>query len=117
MIVALRDPHVPSSYGVCPFLALTGLYCPGCGSLRALHDLGAGDLAGAFGHHALLVPAIVLLAAWAVWTWLPVPAAERVERVVAAVPVVRRIPWAWTILAVLPVFTVLRNLPGSALAP
>ncbi|PYV86056.1 MAG: hypothetical protein DMG90_22080 [Acidobacteria bacterium] len=32
----------PASSGIfppCPFLWLTGFYCPGCGSLRALHQL------------------------------------------------------------------------------
>ena len=37
----------PGHYPTCPFLAITGWYCPGCGSLRAVHDLLHGDLAGA----------------------------------------------------------------------
>lgn len=39
----------------CPFHALTGLYCPGCGSTRALHQLLHGHLATAFGLNPLMV--------------------------------------------------------------
>ena len=42
-----RDPHASGSWGFCPWLALTGLYCPGCGGLRAVNDLTNGDLLGA----------------------------------------------------------------------
>jgi hypothetical protein len=36
------DPATSDLYPTCPFLALTGCYCPGCGSLRALHQLTRG---------------------------------------------------------------------------
>ena len=38
------DPNQPGHYPTDPFLAITGLYCPGCGTLRALHALARGDL-------------------------------------------------------------------------
>ena len=37
----------------CPFYALTGLYCPGCGSGRAALALLHGRVGEAFGHNAL----------------------------------------------------------------
>lgn len=37
----------------CPFNALTGFLCPGCGSLRAMHDLLNLRVADAFQHNAL----------------------------------------------------------------
>ena len=40
--VYLLDPETSDLYPPCPFLALTGLYCPGCGTLRALHQLTRG---------------------------------------------------------------------------
>ncbi|RMI13526.1 DUF2752 domain-containing protein [Cellulomonas triticagri] len=64
----MRDPHGTGSWGVCPLYALTGLYCAGCGGLRATHDLLVGDLAGAWAMNplwVLLVP--VLLGLWAWW--------------------------------------------------
>ena len=64
----LRDPHVSGSWGHCPFLALTGLPCPGCGGLRAVNDLTNGNLAGALASNAM---AVVLVASvgvlWCAW--------------------------------------------------
>jgi hypothetical protein len=47
----------PQAYGIppCPFYYFTGLFCPGCGSLRSIHNLLQGDLARAFGFNPLLV--------------------------------------------------------------
>ena len=38
----------------CPFYALTGLYCPGCGSGRAAYALLHGHLAASFRYQPLL---------------------------------------------------------------
>ncbi len=40
----------------CIFYELTGLYCPGCGSGRALSSLMHGDWKGAFSHNLLFLP-------------------------------------------------------------
>ena len=48
----------------CPFLMLTGLKCPGCGSQRAIHALLHWNIRSAFHHNALLImsiPYILLL--------------------------------------------------------
>ncbi len=50
-----RDPHVPGSWGLCPWLVATGTPCPTCGGLRALADLLAGRPGAALAHHAYLV--------------------------------------------------------------
>src|SRR5690606_39698923 len=39
VVIILRDPNASCIYPTCPFLYLTGWYCPGCGSLRALPAL------------------------------------------------------------------------------
>lgn len=44
--VAIHD--VRALLPPCPFRALTGLYCPGCGSTRALDALLHGDVTRAF---------------------------------------------------------------------
>ena len=41
--LATVDPNQPGHYPTCPFLATTGFYCPGCGALRAVHDLLHGE--------------------------------------------------------------------------
>src|SRR5699024_12379685 len=58
-------PHVP----LCLFNHLTGLECPGCGAIRAVHALLAGDPLFALRNNALVTTAIPLagigLADWA----------------------------------------------------
>jgi hypothetical protein len=39
VIVYAHDPARSILYPPCPFHTLTGFYCPGCGTLRALHQL------------------------------------------------------------------------------
>ncbi|HEV2883453.1 MAG TPA: DUF2752 domain-containing protein [Pyrinomonadaceae bacterium] len=41
-------PGKTGFFPICPFRALTGFTCPGCGSTRALHHLLHGDVVGAF---------------------------------------------------------------------
>ena len=76
-LVAVVDPHEPGHYPTCPFLAVTGYYCPGCGSLRALHDLAHGDVAGALARNPLMVLAagglLVAFVLWARRLWRGVP--------------------------------------------
>lgn len=45
----------------CLFHETTGLYCPGCGSTRALQRLLHGDVLGAFRHNLLVVPGLVAI--------------------------------------------------------
>ena len=39
--VGVRDPHAAGNYPTCPSIALFGVHCPGCGSMRAMHELAA----------------------------------------------------------------------------
>jgi len=45
----------------CPFHYITGLYCPGCGSLRAVHHLFCGSFLTAFDLNPLMVLFLPLL--------------------------------------------------------
>ncbi len=56
------NPATAGFYPSCPFFALTGWYCPGCGSTRALHQLLHGNLGTAFDLNPLLVMALPLVA-------------------------------------------------------
>lgn len=53
-------------FPACPFHAVTGLWCPGCGSLRGIHHLLRGDVGAALSSNVLLVVLIPLV----VWFWL-----------------------------------------------
>ncbi len=113
--VGLVDPNAPGHYPLCPTKYLTGLDCPGCGGLRAVHSLAHGDLGGALDHNAfavlvLLPLAVLLWGRWLVRSWRgdPPPTTK---------------PWwesraaLWTFLVVMAAFTVVRNVssvPGFA---
>src|SRR6266446_10007644 len=55
VILFLFNPAQSGFYPVCLFHQSTGLLCPGCGSLRALHQLLHGHLVAAVHLNALLV--------------------------------------------------------------
>lgn len=48
------NPTVSNFFPKCPFHTITGLYCPGCGSQRAIHDLMHLNIFGAINHNALM---------------------------------------------------------------
>lgn len=109
----VRDPHHSGSWGYCPWLWLTGTYCPGDGGLRAVNDLTRGDLAAAASSNLLFVASLPLLVFfWGRWLrdrW------RGVRRTVAARTA---FAWSWAFLALALGFAVLRNLPvGAWLAP
>lgn len=105
------SPYSASGYPVCPIYALTGLYCPGCGTARCLHSLVTGDLGGAFARNLLIPILLVALAVafvrWVVLRW-------RGERFTWNPPTWLPITLGIGVL----LFGVLRNIPGfDVLAP
>lgn len=55
------DPAFNRFFPPCPFFALTGFYCPGCGSQRAVHDLLHGNFFQAADHNLLFMLFIPLM--------------------------------------------------------
>ncbi|MCJ0906430.1 DUF2752 domain-containing protein [Rhodococcus sp. ARC_M6] len=111
-LLHLRDPHNAGSYGICPLYAVTGLWCPACGGLRAVNDLTNLDIGAAMSSNALIVPLVlVLTVAWVRW-------AERRWRGTADRMIVLNPVATIVVLGTLVAFTVVRNTPwGSWLAP
>jgi len=80
LVLAPLVPRIAPFVPACPFHALTGMPCPGCGSTRALVALVRGDFAGALGWNP--VAALAILGGWTVaavaplWIFLdgPLPA-------------------------------------------
>jgi hypothetical protein len=93
LILFLFDPAHYGFYPVCYFHLITGLYCPGCGALRATHQLLHGNLAAAARLNLLVVLSLPATALWSV-RWI-------------------RPLWIWFFLATCAAFTVVRNLPGG----
>lgn len=111
ILLHVRDPR-SSTYLPCPFHALTGLWCPGCGATRAFGDLTRGDIAAAASSNVVAVLlGVVAIGVWAAWLrarWTQTP---------LSLPRPTR-PTAFLGFALLAVFTVLRNIAwGTALAP
>jgi hypothetical protein len=109
----VQNPYLPGAFPACMFHAGTGLYCPGCGGLRAAHELLHGDIGAAMAMNPFVVlfavPFIAVTAAWSLGAAAGLP--WRAPRIHPAS--------AWGVLAVIVAFTIARNLPPFApyLAP
>ncbi len=113
-VLFLVDPSTSAFYPPCPFCALTGLYCPGCGTARALHALLHGHIGEALGLNPLMVVMLPFLGysllSYAIlrargWSLPGIPASPF---------------WGWLALWAILAYWVLRNVPLyplSLLAP
>jgi hypothetical protein len=110
--VGAVDPNQAGHYPTCPFLLLTGYYCPGCGTLRAVHALAHADPATALGLNPLAVAVLPFLVFW--WgRWMLRSWQGRPARTKLAHPA---FVYAFAGLVIL--FWVARNMPfGRFLAP
>jgi hypothetical protein len=100
-VLAFVDPSTAWFAPRCPFRLVTGLYCPGCGTGRALHALVHGDLSAALRLNVVAVAAIPVFLA------LGVRAALRPERALPRLPLALQL----ALYALLAAFLVARNLP------
>ena len=98
------DPATTAFYPSCLFRLWTGLLCPLCGSLRAIHALLHGDAVSALRFNALGVVGGGLLVIAAALGQLSPACGERFGRLVAS-----RGGWSITIVTVL-LFAVARNI-------
>ena len=111
-ILFLFNPASAVFYPKCLFHEMTGLYCPGCGSTRALYCLMHGEFREALRDNALVVLALPLLGGIFL-----VRALRHQPPIVARQSQLR---WLGLLLAMIVVFGVLRNVPRqpfSWLAP
>jgi hypothetical protein len=116
LYTALNDPsRAGSRFPACPFHSLTGLWCPGCGLTRGVHQLLTGHPLAAMGDNVFVMFAVAAIAlSW--WGWLrrgwgrPVPGWPAWGR--------RAVSTALPVLLV--AYGVARNIPAApfrALAP
>ena len=103
VVLFFFDPEQYHFYPVCVFHALTGWNCPGCGGLRATHQLLHGHVGAAWRFN----PMVVLLAPAAAWFALRELVRQTTGRLLPgslASPV-----FIWTALPAFVLFGVLRN--------
>ena len=99
------NPADSGLYPLCPFHWLTGLYCPGCGSLRAMHQLLHGHLIAAFG----LNPLMVLSLPFVICGFL-----SHIAALKSGKPLLEsRVPaiYIWIYLGIVLLFWIARNIP------
>ncbi|WP_460185552.1 DUF2752 domain-containing protein [Thermopirellula anaerolimosa] len=103
MLLYTFDPSTSRLFPPCPFRYFTGMYCPGCGSLRATHQLLNGRVMRAVDLNPLMV---LLLPGICLFLVRPQSFQQ---------------PWVgWTLLSLIIAFWILRNIPifpFSILAP
>jgi uncharacterized protein DUF2752 len=97
---ATISPEQPGHYPACPFRVITGYACPGCGSLRTLHDLVYAHFSTAVTHNAMLI------------MMLPFAAAAWIHTVTGRTSTVAPRWLGCAVMAVLALWTVMRNLPA-----
>ncbi len=101
--LAVVDPsHGPP---VCPFKAVTGYDCPGCGGTRAAHQLFTGHLGAALSFNVLAVLTMPFIL-WGLFASITAMLGGPRWRSISLSPV-----WTRVALVVLVAFWVLRNLP------
>lgn len=109
------DPNEQGNYPVCPWLLVTGTWCPGCGTMRAVHALTHLDIAGAAQMNVLFLAFLPYLG-YAYGKWLyrsfkPAPPRAAPARMPSPV-------WLYLLVAAILAYWLVRNLPfGAFLAP
>jgi hypothetical protein len=102
------DPSRVPIYPTCVFHRLTGLDCPACGSLRALHELLHGDFISALHFNAFLVLSLPLFA-WFAFDFLRREIQEQPPRKI-------RLLYVTLYIAAFVAFGILRDLPVPVFA-
>ncbi len=108
------DPARHSLFPRCIFNSLTGYYCPGCGSQRAVHSLLHLDFAGVVSYNFLFLPALLVIA----YHYIRPLLNGLLQKKLPNILYLKSTPWI--ILAVIIIFWIIRNLPYypfSVLAP
>jgi hypothetical protein len=98
-------PGTSRFYPRCVFHEITGLNCPGCGGLRATHQLLHGHLREAFALNPLFFVLMPVLG------WYALAEALRATTGRTLSHPFKHPVWLWMLLALVLVFSIARNLP------
>jgi Protein of unknown function (DUF2752) len=105
VMLRLFDPATSGIFPPCPLRYFTGWYCPGCGSLRALHQLLEGNLHAAWS----LNPLTILLLPFVAYGMSSHACCEILGKRLPGVFL--RPAWIRALCAVIIAFGIARNLP------
>jgi hypothetical protein len=109
LVLFCFDPRQYHFYPICFLHKTTGLLCPGCGALRAAHQLLHGHLAAAFRFNPMLVVSLPFL------LWVGVRYGRQIVKKQPQSIGVRPV-WLWLMLGAILMASVLRNLPWAPFA-
>ena len=104
-VLFVFDPSTAGFYPVCALHELTGWQCPGCGGLRAVHQLSHGHLAAAWSLNPLVVALLP------VGMWLGLREMARLLTGREWPGLVTRPFFGWLLTVGLVLFGILRNVP------
>jgi len=106
-ILFFVDPSTSHGiYPVCALHEMTGLLCPGCGTLRAMHQLSHGNFAAAWRFNPLAVMLLPVGCWLALREFIWLATGRRLPGIVT------RPLFGWLLVAALVAFGILRNVPA-----
>ncbi len=108
------NPSESNIFPKCPFYSLTGLYCPGCGSQRAVHHFLNGHVFDGIKHNYL----IMLLPSVLIYDWSIILINKYFNKNIKNI--LHNSKTTYAILITVLLFWILRNVnfyPFSILAP
>ncbi len=106
-VIVLRvfDPATSGIFPPCPLRYLTGWYCPGCGSLRAIHQLLHGNLRAAWAMNPLTIVMLPFLSYGLFSSALYEARGQGLPQVFLPAT------WIYTLCAAIILFGIVRNFP------
>jgi hypothetical protein len=108
LMLRVFNPATCGFFPPCPFRELTGYLCPGCGTTRALHQLLTGHVAAAFRLNPLMMLLLPYVGYSAAASLLETAGGRSLPT-----PFIQPV-FIWTLLAVIILFWILRNIPAFA---
>jgi predicted ABC-type sugar transport system permease subunit len=100
------NPKSFAYFPKCPFYSFTGLYCPGCGSQRAFHEMLHGNLWVGIQHNFLIILALLVI-----FYKFYVFFQNRFQKENTVKNILYHNAAPWVILGVVVSFWILRNIP------
>lgn len=108
------DPNKSILFPRCIFYSVSGYYCPGCGSQRAIHSLLHMNIAGVVQNNVLFLPAVLTI----IYHYIHPSLNKKLNWRLPNIFYMKNTPWV--IFGIVLLFWMLRNLPFhpfSILAP